>query len=167
VSIKAVVTDVDGVITDGTVLLDETGREQKRVSFADIMGLSLGRRAGLSFAFVSGEAGPVLQQIAAKFGVSEVYGGCKDKAAAVREFASKHGFETHELCFVGDDVNDVPAFELVGLAAAPADAHPVALAKAGLVTTRSGGRGALREIIDRLLAEGQTAPAPTASSPGR
>ena len=159
-SIKAVVMDVDGVLTDGTVCLDETGRESKRVSFADIMGVSQGRQAGLHFAFVSGESGPSLDQIAAKFGVLEVYRGCKDKAAAVREFASRHDLRLSEVCFIGDDVNDVPAFALCGLAAAPADAHPAARAMATLVTTRPGGAGSVREVIDALLAKAPRDPAP-------
>jgi 3-deoxy-D-manno-octulosonate 8-phosphate phosphatase (KDO 8-P phosphatase) len=153
-SIKAVAMDVDGVVTDGSVWLDETGRESKRVSFTDIMGVSMGRRAGLHFAFVSGESGPSLVQIAAKFGVVETYGGCKDKAAALRDFAARHDVELDEVCFIGDDINDLPAFQLCGLAVAPADAQPVALARAALVTTRSGGAGAVREVIDALLAGG-------------
>jgi len=156
-AIKAVAMDVDGVLTDGTVWLDETGRESKRVSFADIMGISLGRRAGLHFAFVSGENGPVLDQIAVKFGVLEVYRGCKDKAAALREFASRHDVGLDEVCFIGDDVNDLPAFELCGLAVAPADAQPAARAKADLVTTRPGGGGSVREVVDTLLAGGSPA----------
>jgi 3-deoxy-D-manno-octulosonate 8-phosphate phosphatase (KDO 8-P phosphatase) len=153
-SINAVAMDVDGVLTDGTVWLDETGRESKRVSFADIMGVSMGRRAGLHFALMSGESGPSLDQIAAKFGVLEVYRGCKDKAAALLEFALRHDVRVDEICFIGDDVNDLPAFELCGLAVAPADAQPPALARAAFVTTRPGGAGAVREVIDMLLAGG-------------
>jgi 3-deoxy-D-manno-octulosonate 8-phosphate phosphatase (KDO 8-P phosphatase) len=163
--IKAVAMDVDGVLTDGTVWLDETGRESKRVSFADIMGVSLGRRAGLHFAFVSGESGPSLEQVAVKFGVLEVYGGCKDKAAALREFALRHGVGLDEVCFIGDDLNDLPAFELCGLAVAPADAQPAALAKAALVTTRPGGHGSVREVVDALLAGGLPDPVPAKRSP--
>ncbi len=144
--------DVDGVLTDGTVWLDESGHESKRISFADIMGVSLGRRAGLLFALVSGESGPGLDQIATKFGIGEVYRGCKDKAAAVRDFASRHDLDLAEICFIGDDVNDVPALEIAGLAAAPAGAHPSALSAAIHVTTRPGGAGSVREIIDALLA---------------
>jgi 3-deoxy-D-manno-octulosonate 8-phosphate phosphatase (KDO 8-P phosphatase) len=152
VPIKAVVMDVDGVLTDGTVWLDGAGRESKRISFADIMGVSMGRRAGLLFAFVSGESGPCLDQIAAKFGVSEVYAGCKDKAAAVRDFGTRHELALAEVCFIGDDVNDVPALEICGLTVTPADAQSVAAAKASMVTTRPGGCGSVREVIDLLLA---------------
>jgi 3-deoxy-D-manno-octulosonate 8-phosphate phosphatase (KDO 8-P phosphatase) len=155
VPIKAVVMDVDGVLTDGTVWLDEAGHESKRISFADIMGVSMGRRAGLLFAFVSGESGPCLDHIAAKFGVSAIYAGCKDKAAAVRDFGTRHDLDLAEICFIGDDVNDVPAMEICGLAAAPAGAESAATAKAAMVTSRVGGAGSVREVIDRLLAGGQ------------
>jgi 3-deoxy-D-manno-octulosonate 8-phosphate phosphatase (KDO 8-P phosphatase) len=151
VPIKAVVMDVDGVVTDGTVWLDEVGHETKRISFADIMGVSMGRRAGLLFAFVSGESGPCLDQIAAKFGVSEVYAGCKDKAAAVRDFGNRHELALAEVCFIGDDVNDVSALEICGLGVTPATAHSAALKVAAVVTTKPGGAGSVREVVDALL----------------
>jgi len=160
VVIKAVAMDVDGVLTDGTVSLDETGHESKRISFTDVMGISMGRRAGLFFALVSGEGGPVLDAIAAKVGVSEVYPGCKDKAAAVRDFATRHELELAEVCFIGDDVNDVSALEICGMAVVPAGAHQAARARASLETARPGGGGAVREVIDGLLAGGL--PDPTA-----
>lgn len=145
--------DVDGVLTDGTVWIDETGRESKRVSFADIMGVSLGRRDGLLFALVSGEAGPGLDHIAAKFGIEEVYGGCKDKASAVRDFAARHELSLTEVCFIGDDINDVPALQICGLSVAPAGALPAASKIASMVTSRRGGNGAVREVVDHILNE--------------
>ena len=151
--IKAIAMDVDGVLTDGTVWLDDGGHETKRIAFVDIMGVSMGRRAGLRFALISGEAGPLLDQIATKLGISDVYGGCKDKAWALRDFAERHAIDLGEVCFIGDDVNDVDALSACGLAAAPSGAHPSAREKAGLVTEQPGGSGAVREVIDRLLSE--------------
>ncbi|MFI5258665.1 MAG: KdsC family phosphatase [Candidatus Limnocylindrales bacterium] len=151
-AIKAIAMDVDGVLTDGMVWLDEAGHESKQVSFADIMGVSIGRHAGLFYALVSGESGPSLDRIAAKFGIADVYSGCKDKAAAVRDFAARHGLELFEVCFIGDDVNDVPALVICGLAVVPADAQPAALANAVVVTARPGGAGCVREVVDALLA---------------
>ena len=121
-TIKAVAMDVDGVLTDGTVWLDETGRESKRIAFADIMGVSQGRRAGLLFALISGESGPLFDVIAAKLSITDTYPGCKDKAAALQDFAARHGLDLAEVCFIGDDVNDLSAMEICGLAAAPAGA---------------------------------------------
>jgi 3-deoxy-D-manno-octulosonate 8-phosphate phosphatase (KDO 8-P phosphatase) len=152
VCIKAVAMDVDGVLTDGTVWLDDGGHELKRVSFADIMGVSLGRRAGLRFALISGESGPTLDQIAAKFGITDVYRGCRDKAAALRDFASKHDLSLSEVCFIGDDVNDLTALACCGMSVAPANAHPSARACAQLVTECGSGAGAVREVMDRLCA---------------
>jgi 3-deoxy-D-manno-octulosonate 8-phosphate phosphatase (KDO 8-P phosphatase) len=151
-AVKAIAMDVDGVLTDGTVWLDETGRESKRIAFADIMGVSLGRRAGLLFALISGEGGTLLDVIAAKLGITDTYPGCKDKAAAVRDFAARRDIELADVCFIGDDVNDLGALEICGLAVAPADAQPVALAAAAAVTARSGGAGCVREVVDALLA---------------
>lgn len=151
--IKAIAMDVDGVLTDGTVWIDQDGRETKRISFTDIMGVSLGRRAGLSFALVSGESGPGLDQIAKKFGIDDVYGGCKDKAAALRDFAIRHELGLGEICFIGDDVNDVPALEICGLAVTPSGAMPVAAAVSSMVTSRPGGNGAVREVVDYLIGD--------------
>jgi 3-deoxy-D-manno-octulosonate 8-phosphate phosphatase (KDO 8-P phosphatase) len=159
--------DVDGVLTDGTVWIDEAGHETKRVSFADIMGVSIGRRAGLLFAFVSGESGPCLDQIAAKFGVDEVYAGCKDKETAIRDFAARHDLELTEVCFIGDDVNDVPALRVSGLAVVPANAHPAALAVATVVTSHLGGAGSVREAIDGLEFDGRYGLTPTSVSSDR
>jgi 3-deoxy-D-manno-octulosonate 8-phosphate phosphatase (KDO 8-P phosphatase) len=155
--IAAVAMDVDGVLTDGTVLLDDQGRETKRLCFVDIMGVSLGIRAGLKFALVSGEGGSVLEHVAAKLHVRDVYPGCKDKAAAVREFAAHHDIPLENVCFIGDDVNDLPAFEICGLSAAPCSAHESALSTAQVTTAHAGGAGAVREIVDMLLSEWQSA----------
>jgi 3-deoxy-D-manno-octulosonate 8-phosphate phosphatase (KDO 8-P phosphatase) len=146
--------DVDGVLTDGTVSLDGEGREIKRVSFADIMGVSIGQRAGLFFALVTGESGPTLDQIAAKFGIEEIYENCKDKAAAVRDFAARHDLNLADICYIGDDVNDVSALEICGLSVTPANAHPVAAGSATVVTANSGGSGSVREVVDALLGGG-------------
>lgn len=153
-AIKAIVMDVDGVLTDGTTSLDASGRESKRIAFADIMGVSIGRRSGLKFALVSGESGPPLNHIAAKFGIDEVYDGCKDKAAALRDFAARHGLDLGEVCFMGDDVNDVSALKICGLAVTPSDAHPAAAEVADVMTTRAGGFGSVREVVDRLVTGG-------------
>jgi 3-deoxy-D-manno-octulosonate 8-phosphate phosphatase (KDO 8-P phosphatase) len=151
VTIKAVAMDVDGVLTDGTVWLDEGGRESKSIAFADIMGVSIGRRAGLHFALISGEGGPLFDVIAAKLGIVDLYPGCKDKTAALRDFAARHKLEPDEVCFIGDDINDVSAMDVCGLAVAPIDAHPAVLARAAFVTKRRGGAGCVREVLDQVL----------------
>lgn len=151
--IKAVALDVDGVLTDGTFWWGAEGEELKRFSFADVMGVSLGLRAGLVFALISGEDSPLVDRFARKMGIEDVYKDCKDKAGALRLFAQSRGLELAEICFMGDDVNDLAALALAGFKAAPANAHASVKKRVDVVTTRPGGRGAVRELVDCLLAE--------------
>ena len=151
-NIKAVALDVDGVLTDGTFWWGVQGEELKRFSFRDVMGISRGRQAGLIFALISGENSPLVDRFAQKMGITDVYKGTKDKVDALRSFAHAHELDLSEVCFMGDDVNDVSALEIAGLAAAPADAHDSAKSKARIVTRCRAGKGAVRELIDQLLA---------------
>lgn len=149
--IKAIALDVDGVLTDGSFVWGPDDAEFKSFSFRDVMGISLAKRAGVMFALISGEASPLVDRFARKMGIDSVYTGCKDKAAALEDFARSSGVVLEEICFVGDDVNDLPAFAIVGLAAAPADAHPSVRLEAGYVARAGGGHGAVREIVDHIL----------------
>lgn len=151
--IKAIALDVDGVLTDGGFWWGPEGEEWKRFSFADIMGLSLARKAGLRIALISGEASPLVDRLAAKIGTTDVYKDCKDKAQALRALAKKHDLLLQEICFMGDDVNDLPALEIAGLAAAPADARPAVIEKCAYIARAGGGNGAVREVVDFLLAQ--------------
>jgi len=149
--LKAIALDVDGVLTDGSVWWGPDGAEWKRFSFADIMGVSLARKAGLAVTLISGEDSPLVDRFAAKLHLADISKGCKDKAAALRAFAERQGFDLSEICFMGDDVNDLSAMRLAGLAAAPADARPAARSQADLVTLASGGNGAVRELVEMVL----------------
>ena len=151
--IKAVALDVDGVLTDGTFWWGTNGDEYKRFFFADVMGVSLGRKAGLIFALISGEDSPLIDRFAEKMKIADVFKGCKDKATALSAFAQSHQLDLSQVCFMGDDVNDLKAMELVGLAAAPSTAHDAVRFKASFVTQHKGGEGAVRELIDMLLAQ--------------
>jgi 3-deoxy-D-manno-octulosonate 8-phosphate phosphatase (KDO 8-P phosphatase) len=155
-ALKAIALDVDGVLTDGGVWWGPDGEEWKRFSFADIMGVSLARQAGLIVTLISGEDSPLVDRFAAKMNLADIAKGCKDKAAALRAFAERNNLGLDEICFMGDDVNDLAAMELAGLAAAPADARPAALSKAAIVTHAKGGHGAVRELVDRILVERNT-----------
>jgi len=154
--IKAIAFDVDGVLTDGGMWWGANGEEFKRFSFSDIMGISLARRHGFTLTLISGEESPLVDRYAAKLKIADVTKGCRDKAAALREFASKNDLELTEVCFMGDDVNDLPAMSICGLSAAPADARPAVLARVDFAATSPGGLGAVRELIEALLAARQT-----------
>jgi len=150
--IKAIAMDVDGVLTDGGVWWGPNGEEWKRFHFADIMGLSLARKSGLAIALVSGEDSPLVDRLAAKFSIEDVYKNCKDKAGALCSFAEHRGLQLREICFIGDDVNDLPALAIVGLSACPADARPAVRECCQFVAKLPGGNGAVREVVDMLLA---------------
>lgn len=155
--IKALATDVDGVLTDGGVWWGQDEQEWKRFHFADIMGLSLARKAGLVIALVTGEDSPIVDRLAAKMGISDVYKSCRNKAEALRDIAVRHQLSLEEVCFIGDDVNDLAALALAGISACPADAQPAVREKCRVITTRGGGNGAVREVVDMLLAATMTA----------
>ncbi len=150
--IRALAIDVDGVLSDGGVWWGPQGEEWKRFSFADVMGVSLARRAGLILALISGEDSPLVDRYAEKMLIKHVVKGCRDKAAALRDFASAVGVSLAEVCFMGDDVNDLPAMLVSGFSAAPANAAAVVLAQAQFISKAPGGNGAVRELVDALLA---------------
>jgi 3-deoxy-D-manno-octulosonate 8-phosphate phosphatase (KDO 8-P phosphatase) len=149
--LKAIALDVDGVLTDGGVWWGANGEEWKRFSFADIMGVSLARKAGLLVTLISGEDSPLVDRFAAKMNLPDITKGCKDKSAALRAYAQRQGLPLEEICFMGDDVNDLGAMEAAGMSAAPASANEAARAKADYVTAAAGGNGAVRELVDGIL----------------
>ena len=149
--IRAIAFDVDGVLTDGGIWWGPDGGEWKRFCFADIMGVSLARKAGLIITLISGEDSPLVDRYAAKFALTDITKGCKDKALALREFAKRNQLQLREICFMGDDVNDLAAMEIAGLSASPANARPAVLRKAAFVARSAGGNGAARELIDAIL----------------
>ncbi len=149
--IRGLVFDFDGVLTDGGLWWGPNGEEWKRVCFVDIMGVSLARRAGLTLGLISGEDSPLVDRYAHKLFIQHVAKGRRDKAQAVAEFAAAAGIELPDICFMGDDVNDLPAMEIAGFSAAPSNANPGVIARADFVSTKPGGNGAVRELIDALL----------------
>ncbi len=144
--------DVDGVLTDGGTWWGPNGEEWKRFCFADIMGVSLARRAGLELALISGENSPLVDRYAEKMHIRHVAKGCRDKAGALRDFASATGIGLAEICYVGDDINDLPAIQIAGFSASPANAARDVLACVNFTSKFTGGNGAVRELIDTLFA---------------
>lgn len=148
--IKAVALDVDGVLTDGTFWWGLDGSEQKRFSFRDVMGVARATRAGLVFALISGERNVLVDRYAEKLGIKHVWQGCKDKAAALREFAGVAGLGLESICFMGDDINDLDAMSIAGFSAAPSDAYVSVRQSVDFVATQCGGNGAVRELLDLI-----------------
>jgi 3-deoxy-D-manno-octulosonate 8-phosphate phosphatase (KDO 8-P phosphatase) len=149
--LKALVFDVDGVLTDGGVWWGPQGEEWKRFSFIDIMAVSLAIKAGLIVGLISGEDSPLVDRFAAKLGIVDVARGCKDKASALRAFAGRHGLAIADVAFMGDDVNDLEAMKLAGVSATTANAVSVVRDIATFVSERPGGQGAVRDFVDMVL----------------
>lgn len=147
----AVVTDFDGVHTDDTALIDAHGDERVRVSRSDGMGVSRLRRAGIPVLILSTETHPVVGARAAKLRV-DVRQSVDDKAAAIRDWAAEVGIPLERIAYLGNDVNDLPAMELVGWPVAVADARPEVRAAARRTLSRRGGDGAVRELAELVLA---------------
>lgn len=148
--IKAVALDIDGVLTDGSFLWDGGGVELKKFHFRDVMGIARATRNGTRFAIISGEKNGIVDRIAAKFGITDIHQGCSDKGAALRFFSETSGIPLNQICFMGDDINDLDALKLAGLSATPADAHDAVLSVARIITKKNGGCGAVRELLDIL-----------------
>jgi N-acylneuraminate cytidylyltransferase len=151
IAVDAVVTDFDGVHTDDTVQVSQDGVESVTVSRSDGMGVSLLRAAGIPFLVLSTEANPVVAARARKLGV-EVRQAAADKAAVLREWAEERRIALSRVAYLGNDVNDLGCFELVGWPVAVPDAHPLVLSAARVVLDRPGGAGAVRDLAERVLA---------------
>jgi len=150
-ALKLVLADVDGVLTDGTVLLLPDGGEAKAFHVRDGLAVVLAHDAGLRTGLISGRASEAVSRRAAELGMAVVRQGVSDKAAALRDVLATLGLAPHEVAYMGDDVNDLPVMAAVGLSAAPADAPLEVRLQAFMVTEARGGGGCLREFIEAIL----------------
>lgn len=149
--IRLLVCDVDGVLTDGRIILDSTGAETKQFHVRDGSGLKYWRRAGRQAAFLSGRESPVVLRRAAELGVRLVEQGAKDKLPALRRLLKAARCTAQETAYIGDDLPDLPIFWRVGFRAAVADAVAEVREAADYVTRAAGGRGAVREVVELIL----------------
>jgi YrbI family 3-deoxy-D-manno-octulosonate 8-phosphate phosphatase len=143
--------DVDGTLTDGGMYYSVDGLAMKRFDVKDGLGLVLLRQAGVEVALISADRSPITAARARKLGIERVELGCEDKGAAVRQLLAERGLRPEQACYMGDDVTDLSAFAEAGHTAAPADAVPEVRAAAEYLTSAPGGRGAVREVCDRIL----------------
>ncbi|GAB3704237.1 cytidylyltransferase domain-containing protein [Mariniluteicoccus flavus] len=151
IDVDAVITDFDGVHTADTAYVDENGREMVRVSRSDGMGVSFLRKADIPFLILSRERNPVVSARAAKMGV-EVLQAVDDKRTAILAWLESRGIDPARAAYVGNDVNDLGPMSVVGWPIAVPDSHPAVLGVARAVLTHPGGRGAVREVCERVLA---------------
>ena len=154
-NIRLFATDVDGVLTDAGMYYSESGDEWKKFNTRDGMGIKLLQKAGLITAIVTQERTKLVARRAEKLTIPEVHQGAMDKLSVVREMAGRYGVTLDQVAYIGDDINDVETLKAVGFSASPADGLPQALAVVDYVCQKKGGEGAVREIIDMILAAQQ------------
>lgn len=150
-NIKLLILDVDGVLTDGSIILDNEGNEFKTFHVRDGHGIKMLEKAGIKVAIITGRHSKVVDRRAHELGITEVYQRCHIKLVAYEHLIEKMGISDKEVAYVGDDIVDIPIFKRVALSVAVADATEETKAEAMIVTENRGGRGAVREICDLIL----------------
>jgi YrbI family 3-deoxy-D-manno-octulosonate 8-phosphate phosphatase len=153
--VRLLCVDVDGVLTDAGMYYGPDGEVLKKFNTRDGMGLARVREAGVAVAIISGEDSAIVHARAAKLKIDDVFCGASNKRVAIDELCTRHGLDLDEVAFIGDDLNDLPALECVGLACAVSDAAEPVQAIAHYVTRRRGGDGAVREVCEFLIAARQ------------
>jgi len=150
-AIELLVVDVDGVLTDGTVALDDHGCEVKHFYVRDGWALAAWRHAGKKAALLSGRASKAVARRAAELGIGTVVQGAASKLGPFRAILAEMGLEPHQAGYIGDDLPDLPVLRAAGLAACPADAVEEVRRAAHFVARSPGGRGAVREVVELVL----------------
>jgi 3-deoxy-D-manno-octulosonate 8-phosphate phosphatase (KDO 8-P phosphatase) len=149
--IEWLLLDVDGVLTDGRMYVGPEGDERLAFHVHDGHGLRMWQRAGRSAAVITGRTVAAARIRCEALGIEHIYQGAHRKLEVFEQFLAEVGTQAQRVCFVGDELVDVPVFRQVGLAVAVPNAVPEAIEAADIVTQRAGGAGAVREVIDELL----------------
>ncbi len=149
--VSLLILDVDGVLTDGRIHFDASGRESKIFHVHDGAGIAYFRKAGGRVALLSGRSCEVVDQRARELGITDVLQGHIEKVAPYEQLLSKHELDDDDVCYVGDDLTDLPLLRRVGFPAAPSNARPEVRHSVAYVTRARGGEGAVREVVELLL----------------
>ncbi len=149
--LRLLLTDVDGVLTDGRLFLLPDGTEVKPFHIRDGLGIVLAQQHGLRIGILSGRSSENVARRAAELGIQIVLQGVRDKRAALLDLLAREGLRASQVAYIGDDLNDLALMREVGLSAAPADAVQEVRRRASLVTKARGGHGCLRELIETIL----------------
>jgi len=149
--IKLLVLDVDGVLTDGTLTINGDGSESKSFNSLDGHGIKMWRRAGLKVGFLSGRLSGPTKYRAEQLGVDYVFEDCHDKLPVMEKLLGEAGLSANEVAYIGDDLPDLPVIRYVGFGVAVANAVDEVKQYADYVTSRPGGSGAVREVIEYIL----------------
>jgi len=149
--VRMIVMDVDGTLTDGTLLVLPDGEELKSYNVKDGTGILLAHLAGLKTGIITGKISNSLEKRAKKLRIFEIYQGILDKKKALNEILAKHHLTPEQIAYIGDDLGDLEVIRSVGLAGAVADAHPEIKKHSHFICSNAGGKGAVREFIEFIL----------------
>ena len=149
--VRMIVLDVDGVLTDGRIYLGNKDEEFRTFFVRDGLGIRMGQSAGLIFGILSGRDSPLVERRARELHIKHIHQGIQDKGPCLEQIAAKTDLETKQICFIGDDLIDVPAMRRAGLAACPADGCEETRQFAHYICNNKGGHGAVREVVDLVL----------------
>jgi len=149
--IKALFLDVDGVLTDGSIIYSDHGSETKVFNVRDGLGIRWLIKSGFIVGIVTGRKSDALVHRCENLGIDLIFDGIKDKASALRMILDQTGMKSEEIAYMGDDIVDIPLMNRVGVSIAVADAHEVVIKTADMVTAARGGAGAVREVCEHIL----------------
>lgn len=149
--VELILSDVDGVLTDGGILYDNQGLELKQFHIRDGLGIKLWQRAGFQFGMLTARSSHIVKLRASELGIDIVRQGFENKLPVAMEILKELKLSPEQACFIGDDLTDLPVIRHVGLGVAVADASSEVRAAASYVTRLPGGRGAVRELIEAIL----------------
>lgn len=151
-AISLLLTDSDGVLTDGGVYYSERGEEMKRFSIRDGMGVArLRTMVNVDVGIVTGETSASVKKRAEKLSITELHLGIKDKVAVVNEISNRMNLQLEQIAYIGDDTNDVEVMKLVGLSACPNDAISMVKKVSDYICTNNGGHGAFRDFAEFII----------------
>ncbi len=149
--ISLLILDVDGVLTDGQLLFSDQGEAMKVFNTQDGLGISAANQAGLKTAIITGRETEMVRRRGAELNITDVFQGAKDKLQAYHQLLHKYSLQPDQVAYIGDDINDLAVMTRVGLACAVANAVADVKKRAHFITTRQGGQGAVREVIELIL----------------
>lgn len=149
--IKMLIMDVDGVLTDGSIVYSSQGEEIKTFNVHDGYGIELLRLSGIHPAIITGRNSKIVETRARDLKIEDLVQGTIDKVPAAESFAKKYNLSFEEIAFIGDDLFDIPLLQKVGFSCAPKNARKEVKRIVDYVTKQEGGKGAVREVIDMII----------------
>ena len=151
-TIKMIISDFDGVMTDNCIYVDEDLKISRKLNFKDIMAVSLLKKAGIKLAFISGEKNPVIDLLAERFDIKEVHQNIRIKIDVIKSIVERNNLKNDEFLYIGDDINDIDCLNFSSIKITVPNSTPKVKKIEGIqVTEETGGNGAFREVVDCLL----------------